>query len=92
MIHLKLRQQGVKINHKRTERIYNQQGLKLNRRKRRAKIACEERVPVELPAEPIHIHVEKDPAYAKIWISPLRLQYSRGFNNSQISKILTLVE
>ncbi|MDC7225949.1 MAG: IS3 family transposase [Spirochaetales bacterium] len=55
MIHLKLRQQGLNINHKRTERIYNQQGLKLNRRRRRAKIACEERVPVELPAEPMKV-------------------------------------
>ncbi len=42
--------------------------------------------------EPIHIHVEKGSAYAKVWISPIRLQYSHGFNNSQISKILKLVE
>lgn len=53
MIHLKLRQQGYKINHKRTERIYQSQQLQLNRRKRRAKIACKERIPVELPEEPM---------------------------------------
>ena len=42
--------------------------------------------------EPIHIHVEKGSANAKVWISPTRLQYSHGFNNSEISKVLTLVE
>ncbi len=42
--------------------------------------------------EPIHIHIEKGSGYAKVWISPIRLQYSYGFNNSQISKILKLVE
>jgi hypothetical protein len=42
--------------------------------------------------EPIHIHVEKGSAYAKVWVSPIRLQYSRSFNNTQINKILGLVE
>jgi len=55
MIHLKLRQSGMKINHKKTERIYRAQGLQLKKRKRRKKIATEERMPVELPTEPMKI-------------------------------------
>ena len=52
MIHLKLRQKGILINHKRTERIYKEQGLQLHARKRRKKIASVERLPVELPEYP----------------------------------------
>lgn len=52
MIHLKLRQKGIMINHKRTERIYKEQGLQLHARKRRKKIASTERLPVELPEKP----------------------------------------
>jgi putative transposase len=55
MIHLKLRQSGMKINHKKTERIYRKQGLQLKKRKRRKKITAEERIPVELPLEPMKI-------------------------------------
>lgn len=51
MIHLKLRQSGLTINHKRTERIYKQQGLQLKMRRRRKKITSVERIPVELPSE-----------------------------------------
>lgn len=42
--------------------------------------------------EPIHIHIEKEGANAKVWISPIRLQYSHGFSSSQINKILKHVE
>lgn len=52
MIHLKLRQKGILINHKKTERIYKEQGLQLDIRKRRKKIASVERIPVEIPEEP----------------------------------------
>jgi len=52
MIHLKLRQKGILINHKRTERIYKEHGFQLRTRKRRKKIASLERSPVELPDEP----------------------------------------
>ncbi len=52
MIHLKLRQKGILINHKRTERIYKEHGLQLRARKRRKKIASIERSPIELPKEP----------------------------------------
>lgn len=52
MIHLKLRQQGLKINHKRTGRIYREQGLQLRKRRRRKKFAAVERIPVKLPDKP----------------------------------------
>ena len=52
MVQLKLRQKGLVINHKRTERIYKENGLQLRTRKRRKKIASIERSPVELPNEP----------------------------------------
>jgi len=52
MVHLKLRQKQIKINHKRTERIYRDQGLQLKSRRRRKKVAAEERSPVDLPDKP----------------------------------------
>lgn len=78
MIHLKLRQQGIKINHKRTERIYRHQGLKLNQRKRRAKIACEERIPVKLPVEPM-----------KMWAMDF---ITDSVNSNRKLKILTVID
>jgi putative transposase len=38
MVHLKLRQQGHHINHKRTERIYRELGLQIKSRRRRKNI------------------------------------------------------
>jgi putative transposase len=52
MIHLKLRQKGIRINHKRTERIYREQRLQLHSRKRRKKITSEERISVGFPERP----------------------------------------
>jgi putative transposase len=52
MVHMKLRQRGLRINHKRTERIYKEQGLQLATRKRRKKIATVTRVSVETPDLP----------------------------------------
>jgi putative transposase len=52
MVHLKLRQQGLMINHKRVERIYRENNLQLPVRKRRKKIAATTRVPSQLPEEP----------------------------------------
>jgi len=78
MIHLKLRQQGILINHKRTARIYREQGLQLKARRRRRKIASEERVPVELPEEP-----------NKLWAMDF-VSDSVGFNRKL--KILTVID
>jgi len=42
-IHLMLRREGIVINHKKTERIYREEGLSLRKRKRK-KVAAQERV------------------------------------------------
>ncbi len=78
MIHLKLRQQGMLINHKRIARIYREQGLQLIARKRRRKIASEERTPVDLPAAP-----------NKLWAMDF-INDSISFNRKL--KILTVID
>ena len=78
MIHLKLRQKGIPINHKRTARIYREQGLQLKIRRRRKKIAAEERNPVELPTEA-----------NKLWAMDF-INDSIGFNRKL--KILTVID
>lgn len=50
-IHLMLRRDGLIINHKRTERIYREEGLSLRKRKRR-KTAAMERVVLPAPERP----------------------------------------
>ncbi|MEA1911513.1 MAG: DUF4160 domain-containing protein [Spirochaetota bacterium] len=41
--------------------------------------------------EPIHIHVECEDNIAKVWLDPIRLQNSGGFNRSEINKILSII-
>ena len=41
--------------------------------------------------EPVHIHVERDDNIAKIWLDPIRLQSSGGFNRSEIRKIISII-
>ena len=48
MIHLKLRQAGVVVNHKRVERLYAVQKLQIKRRKRK-KVPITDRQPLERP-------------------------------------------
>jgi transposase InsO family protein len=48
MIHLKLRQDGMKVNHKRVERLYTEAGLQVRRRKRK-KIPVADRQPLGRP-------------------------------------------
>ena len=43
-------------------------------------------------SEPIHIHVEKDDAEAKIWINPVKEEYAYGFKSKDRKKILELVK
>lgn len=78
MIHLKLRQKGMLINHKKTARIYREQGLQLRSRKRRKKIAAVERMAVELPSEA-----------TKLWAMDF-VTDSVGF--SRKLKILTVID
>jgi hypothetical protein len=42
--------------------------------------------------EPPHIHVERENMNAKIWLDPVRLQHSGGFNRREINRILQVVE
>ncbi len=40
--------------------------------------------------EPPHVHVEKGDAAAKLWIQPVRIAYSYGFNPGQLRRIREL--
>jgi putative transposase len=51
MIHLKLRQSGIAVNHKRVERLYALEKLQI-RRRRRKKVPMSERQPLIRPARP----------------------------------------
>ena len=41
--------------------------------------------------EPPHIHVERGNAAAKIWLDPVSLSSSNGFESVELSRILNLV-
>ena len=51
MIYLKLRQQGLLVNHKRVDRLYSQENLKLKRRQRK-KVPITDRQPLVRPKAP----------------------------------------
>jgi hypothetical protein len=42
--------------------------------------------------EPPHVHVERDAYKAKLWLDPVRLHNSGGFNRGEINRIQRLVE
>jgi hypothetical protein len=42
--------------------------------------------------EPCHIHVQRDRALAKFWLSPIALASSTGFASHELTKLLNLVE
>jgi len=42
--------------------------------------------------EPPHIHVEREHSGAKFWLTPVRLQKSKGFSRSELKRIQRLVE
>jgi hypothetical protein len=43
-------------------------------------------------AEPPHVHVERDTATAKFWLSPVRLEWSRGFSRRDLTTIQRIIE
>jgi hypothetical protein len=43
-------------------------------------------------SEPPHVHVEHDQATAKLWLSPVRLQRSRGFSRGELVRLQRRVE
>ena len=42
--------------------------------------------------EPSHIHVQRERFTAKFWLSPIRLQRSKGFRDHDLIKIQKLIE
>lgn len=42
--------------------------------------------------EPVHIHIEKNEAYAKFWLKPIRLARSKGFRPHELSKLRVIIE
>ena len=42
--------------------------------------------------EPEHIHIEREAKVAKFWLSPVRLERSGGFGQSELLHIQGLVE
>ena len=40
--------------------------------------------------EPPHVHVRKGDAVAKFWLQPVRLDFSEGFNPSELRRIREL--
>ena len=41
--------------------------------------------------EPAHVHVECDECVAKFWITPVRLEWSRGFSRRDLARIERLI-
>ena len=42
-------------------------------------------------SEPAHIHVVRDTAVAKFWLSPISLAHNRGFPDHDLTSIAALV-
>ena len=42
--------------------------------------------------EPPHVHVIKAENVAKIWLEPVELESNRGYNRSELNRILKLTE
>ncbi|BBO88503.1 DUF4160 domain-containing protein [Desulfosarcina ovata] len=41
--------------------------------------------------EPMHVHIEAEDNIAKIWLDPIRLENSGGFNRSEMGRILNII-
>ena len=41
--------------------------------------------------EPPHVHIQRDEAEAKFWLSPIHLQSNNGFSRTEINRIHKLV-
>jgi len=39
----------------------------------------------------MHVHVERDKALAKYWLSPVRMHHSTGFSRAELARIEALV-
>ena len=43
-------------------------------------------------SEPPHMHVIKAENVAKIWLHPVELEYNRGYNRSELNRLLKLTQ
>ncbi len=44
------------------------------------------------PAEPAHVHVKRDRAEAKFWLSPVRLSHATRFRAAELRRIVRIIE
>jgi hypothetical protein len=42
--------------------------------------------------EPPHVHLERESKKAKVWLSPVRSQESGGYGESELNRIVSLIE
>ena len=42
--------------------------------------------------EPPHVHVRRERLTAKFWLSPVRLEYSKGFPRQEIGQLQRIIE
>jgi hypothetical protein len=40
--------------------------------------------------EPPHVHIIKDGRVAKVWLSPIELEYNKGYRSHELNKIIKL--
>lgn len=43
------------------------------------------------PREPIHVHVESENGEAKVWVDPISIAKSQGYNSKEQREIVKLV-
>mgnify|MGYP001546902677 CR=1 FL=1 len=41
--------------------------------------------------EPDHVHVQREDALAKVWLNPVRIEWSEGFRRADIARVEKLV-
>jgi hypothetical protein len=41
--------------------------------------------------EPEHVHVQRQDALAKVWLTPVRIEWSEGFRRADIARVEELV-
>jgi hypothetical protein len=42
--------------------------------------------------EPPHVHVERDDAYAKLWLQPVRLARASGFAAHELNELIRIAQ
>ena len=42
--------------------------------------------------EPVHVHVKRDGKLAKFWLAPVRLAYNYGFRETELNRIIRIIQ